>query len=216
MSFWFYATCFFIGISASSTMGPIFVMTFNNSAIRGFLKGFFTALGAALGDGVLVLLGLLGTLAVLQKSSAYLIIIDLAGALLLMLYGIKLFMDKNEQVEALPISANTLILTAGRAFFSTIINPLTILFFMFAGAQILAAGSPEINAMDLVLGSALTSLGSLAVLAIVAYIASSMGKVMKADKLRLIGTITACVVLTVGAYFLFDAVKVVWFWWRGS
>jgi hypothetical protein len=80
---------------------------------------------------------------------------------------------------------------------------------MFAGAQLIPAGKQTIDTVDLLMGSALTSLGSMAILTIVAYIASSVGKVMKEERLKLISTITACVILTVGSYFFFDATKVV-------
>ena len=210
MNYWFLAACFFVGVSASSTMGPIFIMTFNNSAVKGFVKGFFTALGAALGDGLLIFLGLVGMLAMLQKSATYQVIIDLVGGSLLLLYGLKLLLYQNPgQPDTIPLSANSLLLSATKAFLSTVINPLTILFFMFAGAQVLAAGQQGLSTGDLVLGSALTILGSLGVLTIVAYIASSIGKVMKPDKLKLVGTITACIMLTVGSFFFFDALKVI-------
>lgn len=211
MNYWFLAACFFVGVSASSTMGPIFIMTFNNAAVKGFLKGFFTALGAALGDGVLIFLGLVGTLAMLQKSAAYQVIIDLVGGSLLLLYGLKLLFYQNpgQQNGVSPNSANSLILSATKSFLSAVINPLTILFFMFAGAQVLPAGKQALSTVDLLLGSFLTVLGSLVILTIVAYIASSIGKVMKPEKLKLVGTVTACIMLTVGSYFFFDALKVI-------
>ena len=209
MNYWFLAACFFIGVSASSTMGPIFIMTFNNSAVKGFLKGFFTALGAALGDGLLIFLGLVGTLAVLQKSPTYQVLIDLVGGSLLLFYGLKLlFYQNQEHPKVTTNSANSLLLTATKSFLSTTINPLTILFFMFAGAQVLPTGKQALTTVDLLLGSFLTILGSLAILTVVAYIASSIGKVMKPEKLKLVGTVTACIMLTVGSYFFFDALKV--------
>jgi threonine/homoserine/homoserine lactone efflux protein len=209
MNYWFLATCFFVGVSASSTMGPIFVMTFNNSALKGFWKGFFTALGAAIGDGVLILLGLLGMLSILQKSATYHVAIDLIGGSLLLLFGITLLIRQRKDPEMAPLTANSLIISTTKAFLSTVLNPLTILFFMFAGAQLIPAGKQTIDTVDLLMGSALTSLGSMAILTIVAYIASSVGKVMKEERLKLISTITACVILTVGSYFFFDATKVV-------
>jgi threonine/homoserine/homoserine lactone efflux protein len=211
MNYWFLAACFFVGVSASSTMGPIFIMTFNNSAVKGFLKGFFTALGAALGDGLLIFLGLVGTLAVLQKSATYQVLIDLVGGSLLLLYGLKLLFYQNpgQQNSHATNSANSLILSATKSFLSTVINPLTILFFMFAGAQVLPNGKQALSTTDLVLGSLVTILGSLMILTVVAYIASSIGKVMKPEKLKLVGTVTACIMLTVGSYFFFDALKVI-------
>ena len=44
--------CYAIGIMAASGIGPIFVLTFNRGAIHGFLRGFATAMGAAVADAV--------------------------------------------------------------------------------------------------------------------------------------------------------------------
>ena len=49
--------CFFVGVLASSSVGPIFVLTFNRGAIYGFLRGFATALGASIADGLYFFLG---------------------------------------------------------------------------------------------------------------------------------------------------------------
>jgi threonine/homoserine/homoserine lactone efflux protein len=210
MNYWFVATCFLVGVSASSTMGPIFVLTFNNSASRGFLKGFFTALGSSIGDGILMLLGFMGMLTIVEQSLTYHLTIDLVGSSLLFLFGLKLLFAKQEAIIRPPVTPNTLLLTAIKAFLSTTINPLTILFFMFAGSQLLPTAGGHLKPLDIMVGSLFTFAGSLAVLTIVALVATSVGKVIKPRHLQLVSQITGGIILAVGAYFMFDAMLVVY------
>ncbi len=212
MNWWFLAKCFFIGVSASSTMGPIFVMTFNYSALRGFWKGFFISLGAAIGDGILIFLGMMGVLTFLQKSQAYQLSIDLAGGTLLLIFGLlMIFRPQQIQQEDNRLKANTLLLGMTKALVSTVVNPLAILFFMFAGAQIIPAGR-ALQAYDIALGSITTALGSLFILVIVAWVATNVGKVIKQHHLYYISLITGGIIVSVGAYFMYDAVLITLRW----
>src|SRR3989304_4195621 len=138
MNYYFFFKCFLIGLSAASAMGPVFVLTFNSSAARGFLKGFFTALGAALGDGFLLFLGLIGVLNVLEESHRYQVTIDFAGGLLLVLFGLTMFFAKH--IERPKLSADRALLSIVKTFLSTVLNPLTLFFFLFISTQILDLG----------------------------------------------------------------------------
>ena len=66
MDYRFLIQSFFIGVLAASGCGPIFVLTFNRSAVCGFWKGLATALGASIGDSSYFMLGLLGALTVIK------------------------------------------------------------------------------------------------------------------------------------------------------
>lgn len=209
MNYLFFLKCFLIGISAASAVGPIFVLTFNNGALHGFGKGFLTALGAALGDGFLLLLGLMGVLNLLGKSHEYQMVIDLAGGGLLIIFGISMLVAKTIPQDHPPLSIDSFFLSIAQTFFSTILNPITLFFFMFASAQILAA---EIGTMtiDMVLaGCAATGLGSLLILSLVAYAASKIGSSISLKNLRMISVFTGLIVLCIGLYFCFDAVQMI-------
>lgn len=49
----FLLKAFFTGFCAASAVGPVFIMTFNRSALHGMHLGIATALGAAVTDGFL-------------------------------------------------------------------------------------------------------------------------------------------------------------------
>jgi len=209
MNTWFLVKCFLIGLSAASAVGPIFVLTFNNGALRGFVKGFFTGLGAAIGDGFLLLLGLIGILNFFENSQRYQIIIDCAGGLLLLIFGLSMFFS-HKKIDVKPILVTpNLSLTALKTFLATILNPITLFFFMFISSQLLETG-PQPSTSKLILGSLTASLGSLTVLTTVAFIASRLGSAISTKNLRIISYVTGSIVIGIGGYFFFDAVRVLY------
>jgi threonine/homoserine/homoserine lactone efflux protein len=209
MNFLFLLKCFVVGVSAASALGPVFVLTFNRGALKGFLRGFFTALGAALGDGFLFFLGLVGILSVLEASNKHQLAIDFAGGLLLLIIGISMFFAK-KKLPSDPITrADSLLLMITKTFLSTVLNPLAIFFFMFISSQILSVGNGlALTRANLVIASAMTGLGSLLVLSLVAYIASRLGNAISPENLRILSIITGCIILCIGTYFFFDAARV--------
>lgn len=209
MNYLFLFKCFLVGVSAASAVGPIFVLTFNNGALHGFAKGFLTALGAALGDGFLLFLGLMGVLNLLGQSHQYQAIIDLAGGLLLIIFGISMLFTKAVPQDKPPISVDSFFLAIAQTFFSTVLNPITLFFFMFVSAQMLNAQTTGMTTSRLLAGSAMTSFGSLTILSLVAYAANRIGGSISLYNLRLISMITGSIVLCIGGYFCFDAVQMV-------
>lgn len=211
MTEWFFVKCFLLGLSASTALGPIFILTFNHGATRGFLKGFFTGLGSAIGDGLMLCLGFMGMLKILEQSKGYHLAIDCAGGLLLLIFGAVMILKHGKRnpgdVVDPSLPSDSYILTMAKAFLSTVLNPLTLFFFMFVSAQLL----PEepMATGTLVFASALTSLGSLCGLSCVALASSLLGKAMNPSYLRTVSHITGCIVMCIGAYFFFDAIKVI-------
>jgi len=210
IDYWFLLKCFLVGISASSTVGPMFILTFNNSALRGFLKGFLTALGSALGDGLLVFLGFMGTLSLLQTSQKYQVFIDFAGGFLLIIFGLFMFFQKapSEMPKQPNIRGNWLILYSVKSFLLTVMNPLTIFFFMFVSSQVVPTETQALSTTHLLMGSACTMCGSLSILGSVAFAASSLGYVVSPKRLRIVTIITSLVILSIGSYFFVDAFRV--------
>jgi threonine/homoserine/homoserine lactone efflux protein len=209
MNSWFLVKCFLIGLSAASAVGPIFVLTFNNGALRGFVKGFFTGLGAAIGDGLLLLLGLIGILSFFEDSQRYQIGIDFAGGFLLLIFGISMFFS-HKKIDAKPILvAPNLTLTVFKTFLATVLNPITLFFFMFISSQLLETG-PQPSRSTLIFGSLMASLGSLTILTTVAYIASRLGNAISTKNLRIISFVTGSIVIGIGGYFFFDALRVLY------
>ena len=79
--------CFFVGVLASSSLGPMFVLTFNRGALYGFSRGFATGVGASLADGFYFFLGLMGVLTVLEESRHFMFWLDTVGGILLIILG---------------------------------------------------------------------------------------------------------------------------------
>lgn len=203
----FLVQCFLIGVSAASAVGPIFVLVFNTSALRGFKKGFFKALGASLGDGTLFLLGMLGILSVLEESRRYQVGIDLAGGLLLLIFGISMLLPHKEYPTQPQLTADSMIAAMAKTFFYTVLNPITIFFFMFISAQMTPAqGIPSIG--RIIMGSSMTAFGSLCILTTIAYFATQLGKAIDMKYLRKISIINGIILLAIGGYFFIDAIKV--------
>jgi threonine/homoserine/homoserine lactone efflux protein len=209
MKYLFLLQCFLIGISAASAVGPIFVLVFNTSALRGFIKGFFKALGAAIGDGTLFLLGMLGILSFLEQSRRYHVGIDLAGGFLLLIFGISILLPHKEEYPSQPsLTADSFILAMAKTFFYTVLNPITIFFFMFISTQMTPNhGVPSLG--RILMGSAMVTCGSLSVLTAVTYIASQLGKTISMHNLRKISIINGIILLAIGGYFFIDAIKVI-------
>lgn len=209
MNYLFLFKCFLVGVSAASAVGPIFVLTFNNGALHGFAKGFFTALGAALGDGFLLFLGLMGVLNLLGQSHQYQLIIDLAGGLLLLVFGISMIFAKAVPQDRPALSVDSFFLSIAQTLFSTVLNPITLFFFMFVSAQMLSSHAGGMTTSDVLMGSAMASAGSLVILSMIAYAASRIGGSISVYNLKIISMVTGSIVLCIGAYFCFDAVQMV-------
>ncbi len=195
--------CFLIGILASSTVGPIFILTFNRGAAFGFFKGFATALGACIADGLYFFLGLLGVLTILKESRHFMYVLDTVGGILVILFGLY-SIRKSKRLSLNVGSADQLgaFVMVVKSFVLTLMNPMAFLFFMVIGVQILPYGVHGFTLRQIFTSSVMVFLGSLFVLSIVSLISTLLGRRMKEKQLRLIYLITGVVFIGVGVYFL--------------
>lgn len=202
MKYPFLLKCFFVGISAASAVGPIFVMTFNNSALGGFFKGFITALGSALADGILFFLGMVGLLQFFEKSPMITAVVNTASGLVLLILAF-LACKKHGQphIEA-PTRKTPFYMIMLSSFFPTMFNPLTVVFFMFVGFHIISPTDVRPSLYHLALGSVSAMSGSLAVLSCVALFASKIGKKISNKNLEKLSLISAAAFGLSGIYFL--------------
>lgn len=195
--------CFLIGILASSSVGPIFILTFNRGAVYGFFRGLATGLGACIADGIYFFLGLYGVLAVLKESKDFMAIFDLIGGVGLILLGIYSFSKIKKVSTAVALGSKASIsLAVIKAFIITILNPLVFLFFMVIGAQILPEGIEYLTLRQMGFASFMVMLGSLSVLALVSLFSSLVGRSMKEKHLKIIHFITGTVFFGIGAYLI--------------
>ncbi|MCF7899376.1 LysE family transporter [Candidatus Babeliales bacterium] len=194
--------CFLIGLLASSSFGPIFILTFNRGAIYGFLRGVATAFGACLADGIYFSLSLIGILTVLQESKNFMFFIDSVGGILLIILGINSLIKAKRGVKYISLESKTGIwFTSVKSFLLTALNPLVLFFFMVIGAQVLPAGISDLSGYQIFLSSLVVMAGSFSVLCLVALVASFLGSCISEKKLRLISLLTGIVFISIGIYF---------------
>ncbi|MBY0353763.1 LysE family transporter [Candidatus Babeliales bacterium] len=204
MSFWFLVSCFFIGIAVSSSVGPIFIWTFNRGARHGFFQAFPIALGAALVDGIYFSLGLLGGLKLLETSRNILLGMDIIGGIILVVLGARTIMEHQKQIQNIQVSG--FFKSVSKSFLVTLFNPFTALFFMFVSVQLLPAGMLSLSTWQVAMGSTMVFGGSLCILSTVGLIASYVGNAISHRALRLVSLCTGTLFLIAGVYLLCDFV----------
>jgi len=205
MDAWFLLKCFLVGISVASAVGPIFVLTFNRGALHGFLKGFFTALGAAVGDGLLFFLGLFGVLNFLENAQKSILLLDLIGGIIILILGIRMIRSRKNYLQASPLRPAKHAVTMTKAFILTVINPLTIFFFMFISVKIIPDGFQALPLNLIASGSAMVFAGSLSMLSCVALIASLVRHALSPQRLALITYVTGIIFITISLYFFYES-----------
>lgn len=206
MNFSFFRNCFIVGASAASAVGPIFVLVFNRGASYGFRRGFETAIGAAIGDSLLFGLSLLGLLQVLETSRRFLITMDLTVSVLLIYLGIRMLKKQQSYLsESLNYSENFLI-TIIKSFTLTLVNPLTIFFFMFISVKIIPANVIRLATTDIITASTMLGLGSLTTFSLVAIGGKLLGHTLDRKQLFIASHVTGVIFIGIGLYFSFDFV----------
>lgn len=212
MNFVFLCKCFLIGVLASSTVGPIFVITFNRAALHGFWKGFASALGSSLVDGIYFALGLLGAFKLLENSRQVTIVMDGFAGIILIVLGVMSLKDISRNLEkSIPHDAN-FFLTGAKTFILTIMNPFVVLFFMTLSVQILPEGVTRLPLCDVLQASFMISCGSLTILSCLSLIASIIGSTIKRKYLVMVEYSTGLVFIGSGIYFIIHLLKSLIYW----
>jgi threonine/homoserine/homoserine lactone efflux protein len=201
MDFWFLLKCFFIGFSASSAMGPIFILTFNRGALSGFLRGFATACGSALADGIFFALGLLGALELIENSKQALLTMNFIGGTLLITMGI-MTIKKHQQTLPSTYSNVAIVRAFGKSFLLTIFNPIAALFFMFMSVQFLSDELTRLPINQIIFSSLMVFCGSLTTLSFVALIGHCLGSTIDKAKLSIMSLVTGFVFILTGIFFI--------------
>lgn len=203
----FYLRCFGVGLTGAASCGPLFFLTFNRSSWYGFSRGFFTALGAALGDGFLFFLGLFGVLKFLSETHWIMLSMNLIGGIFLLVVGFCSFKKKQKHaIESQPKSLPPLA-TAIKSFFLAVANPLSVLFFMIMVVKVLSISKDSHLPLEkIITGSALVFCGSLTVLSTVAYTASHLRRAINENYLRKISIATGIIFISIGIYLFYDFV----------
>lgn len=210
MNYWFFLKCFLIGIISSSVFGPVFILTFNRGALFGFTKGFATALGAALVDGIFFTAGLMGALPLLQSSRYLLLSMGIIGSIVLLLFGFKL-LHEDINLDRTAVTNESILKCMTKSFLMTIVNPFIALFFTFISVQLLPDETIRFSFTETMLGGSMVTAGSLSVLSIVALVASYAEHVINRKKLHYISYVSGLLFLG-GGFYLFLKTIIAFYW----
>jgi threonine/homoserine/homoserine lactone efflux protein len=137
-----------IGLVVAAPIGPVNLICIRRTLAYGTVNGFFSGLGAALGDGVFAIVTAFGLTAISQLIEGYSTALRLVGGLMLLGFGIHIV---NSDVSVLGDAqgannrddgSSSLVRTIASTFALTITNPATLFGFaaLFAGLGSLAGG----------------------------------------------------------------------------
>src|SRR5882672_1450962 len=137
-----------IGLVVAVPIGPVNLICIRRTLAYGPVNGFFSGLGAALGDGVFAVVTAFGLTAISQWIEGYSTILRLVGGLMLLGFGLHIFhadVSVLRDAEGAPSRENgssSMVRTIASTFALTITNPATLFGFaaLFAGLGSLAGG----------------------------------------------------------------------------
>ncbi|MCK4517202.1 LysE family transporter [Candidatus Babeliales bacterium] len=203
----FLLKCFFVGVLAASGCGPIFVLTFNRSAVCGFFKGLATAVGASFGDAIYFSLGLLGALTVVGELKYFMFFLDLIGGIVLIALGWHAI-KKMQQLVCVTVECSYgVVFSATKALTLTLLNPLIIFYFMAISVQVLPDNMVQLSFRQILASSFFVFAGSLSVLSLVSLLASYLGSCLSARRHKIFSGVTGVIFLIFGAYLFFDFLR---------
>jgi len=136
-----------MGLVAAVPVGPVNIICIRRTFAFGPLNGFLSGLGAALGDGLFAMVVGLGLTWIAQLIEGYAHLIELVSGLVMVFFGLKIFLDSHEpQLEEdkeADKAGASLLGAAVSTFALTVTNPATLLAFtvMFGGLGGLAGGA---------------------------------------------------------------------------
>ena len=150
-----------IGLIVAAPIGPVNLICIRRTLAYGPPNGFFSGLGAALGDGVFAIVTAFGLTAISQWIVGFSTPLRLVGGIMLLGFGIHIFrsdVSLLRDAEGVPLrdsGKKSLVRTIASTFALTITNPATLFGFtaLFTGLGSLAGGQATfLDAALMVLG----------------------------------------------------------------
>lgn len=197
--------CYALGFFGNLTLGPIFVLTFNNAAMYGFIYGFAAALGATVADSILFALGNMGTLSLLINIKIAREFLYLLGAAVLIFIGVISYMkkfDPNVIKKTGHAGVGSFRGSFLKAFFLTAANPLTIGYFAATSFAVFHNQKEALPGNSLIFSSFIVALGTLTVLTLISAISSKIGVAISAHRLKQVSKITGVIFILFGIYLI--------------
>ena len=138
---YFFAKGIAIGLVAAAPIGPVNILVMQQTLRYGRLNGLLTGAGAMLGDGIFAMVAAFGISAVSSFIITWAFWIQILGASILCVMGIKTFRAR-PQVACVDQNLTRWTQTIASTFVLTITNPMTMLGFaaLFAGVGGLGTG----------------------------------------------------------------------------
>jgi threonine/homoserine/homoserine lactone efflux protein len=138
---YFFAKGIAIGLVAAAPIGPVNILVMQQTLRHGRVNGLLTGLGAVLGDGVFATVAAFGISAVSTFILAWAFWIQILGATILCVMGVKTFRAR-PQIGSVDKDLTRWTQTIASTFALTVTNPMTMLGFaaLFAGVGGVGAG----------------------------------------------------------------------------
>jgi putative LysE/RhtB family amino acid efflux pump len=151
----------FIGLIVAAPIGPVNLICLRRTLAYGPLNGFFSGLGAAMGDGVFAAITGFGLTFMSQLIEGYSIPLKLAGGVMLLGFGVHIFESDVSLLRGQSGAPNrneassSLIGAIASTFALTITNPATLFGFtaLFAGIGSLAGSEASFTDAAVMVGS---------------------------------------------------------------
>lgn len=143
-----------LGFSMSAPVGPLGVLCIRRTLVNGFTNGLITGLGTAAGDAIYGCLAAFGVTFVSAFLLGHQFYLRLIGGTFMLYIGYLTFRAVPPETLAETSSPKNPIKTFVSAFFLTLANPMTVLFFaiVFSGLGLGDPGGSFITSALLVLG----------------------------------------------------------------
>jgi threonine/homoserine/homoserine lactone efflux protein len=149
-----------IGLVVAVPIGPVNLICIRRTLAYGSANGFFSGLGAALGDGVFAVVTAFGLTAISQLIEGYSSALRLIGGLMLLGFGLHIFnadvslLRDAERNEDRDKGSSSLLGAMASTFALTITNPATLFGFtaLFAGLGSLAGSATFLDAAITIVG----------------------------------------------------------------
>ena len=119
-----------IGMLVSAPMGPIGLLCIQRTLNKGRWHGFYTGIGAACSDVFYALLTCLGMGIVVDFIQQHQESLQIAGSLLLMLFGYYIYRSNPSKILTKPKETSNYYQDIVSSFFLTLSNPFIIFFFL--------------------------------------------------------------------------------------
>jgi threonine/homoserine/homoserine lactone efflux protein len=197
-----------IGFMVAAPIGPVNLICIRRTISAGPISGVVSGFGAALGDTIFAIITAFGLTAVSALIHGYSTILQIAGGILLMIFGIRTYVSDPlhgrgvETVASRPVNGGSLVRTFASTFALTITNPITLFGFavLFAGLTGLAKSAPTyLNAGILVCG---VFIGSMTWWCTLTYIVGFLHARIDARVMRFINHGSGIIVAAFGIFVL--------------